>query len=47
VPDWYRAMVPLIGGNPTPEWDIEGHLTFMIENGEYRLSDPLSITAAS
>jgi len=29
VPDWYRALVPLTAGFPTPEWNLEGHLEFM------------------
>ncbi|KAK5012160.1 hypothetical protein LTR60_004527 [Cryomyces antarcticus] len=33
VPDWYRALVPVTGGNPTPEWDVQSHLQFMADNG--------------
>ncbi|MCJ1224879.1 hypothetical protein MMC12_001526 [Toensbergia leucococca] len=33
VPDWYRAIVPTTGGNPTPEWDLESHLSFMATYG--------------
>ncbi|RMZ71971.1 2-amino-3-carboxymuconate-6-semialdehyde decarboxylase [Pyrenophora seminiperda CCB06] len=29
VPDWYRAIVPTTGGNPTPSWNITSHLSFM------------------
>ncbi|KAF5849414.1 hypothetical protein GGP41_006398 [Bipolaris sorokiniana] len=29
VPDWYRAIVPRTGGNPTPSWNVTGHLDFM------------------
>ncbi|TKA65430.1 hypothetical protein B0A49_08826 [Cryomyces minteri] len=32
VPDWYRALVPVTGGNPTPEWDVQSHLQFMADN---------------
>jgi predicted TIM-barrel fold metal-dependent hydrolase len=33
VPDWYRAIVPTTGGNPTPSWNITGHLAFMASQG--------------
>ena len=33
IPDWYRALVPLSGGSPTPAWDIKSHLQFMQSNG--------------
>lgn len=33
VPDWYRSIVPLTGGNPTPQWNISGHLSFMSAQG--------------
>ncbi|KAI2485869.1 amidohydrolase 2 [Pyrenophora tritici-repentis] len=33
VPDWYRAIVPRIGGNPTPSWNVTGHLDFMASQG--------------
>ena len=29
VPDWYRAIVPRTGGNPTPSWNVTAHLDFM------------------
>jgi predicted TIM-barrel fold metal-dependent hydrolase len=33
VPDWYRAIVPKTGGNPTPSWNISSHLDFMTSQG--------------
>ncbi|KAG8926126.1 hypothetical protein FRC03_008487 [Tulasnella sp. 419] len=33
IPDWYRALVPTTGGNPTPAWDVASHLQFMSTNG--------------
>ncbi|OCL12620.1 hypothetical protein AOQ84DRAFT_385993 [Glonium stellatum] len=32
VPDWYRALVPQTGGQPTPAWDVQTHLDFMFNN---------------
>ena len=29
VPDWYRTLVPVTGGSPTPGWDVGTHLAFM------------------
>ncbi|KAH5589132.1 hypothetical protein HBI45_222700 [Parastagonospora nodorum] len=33
VPEWYRAIVPKTGGNPTPSWNLTGHLDFMASQG--------------
>ncbi|KAI4905968.1 hypothetical protein J4E90_011043 [Alternaria incomplexa] len=33
VPDWYRAIAPTAGGNPTPFWNVRGHLNFMASQG--------------
>ncbi|KAI4608545.1 hypothetical protein J4E83_008981 [Alternaria metachromatica] len=33
VPDWYRAIAPTAGGNPTPFWNVSGHLNFMASQG--------------
>lgn len=33
VPDWYREIVPRTGQNPTPAWNITGHLAFMASQG--------------
>jgi predicted TIM-barrel fold metal-dependent hydrolase len=33
VPDWYRAMVPTTGGNPTPAWDVDSYISFMNTQG--------------
>ncbi|KAF8646953.1 hypothetical protein AX16_007044 [Volvariella volvacea WC 439] len=33
VPSWYRDLVPTTGGNPTPVWDLAGHLSFMQTQG--------------
>lgn len=33
VPDWYRTIVPTTGGNPTPSWNLTGHLDFMAGQG--------------
>jgi predicted TIM-barrel fold metal-dependent hydrolase len=33
VPDWYRAIVPTTGGNPTPSWNLTSHLEFMASQG--------------
>jgi predicted TIM-barrel fold metal-dependent hydrolase len=33
VPDWYRSIVPKTGGNPTPSWNVSGHLSFMESEG--------------
>lgn len=33
VPDWYRMIVPKTGGNPTPAWNVTGHLDFMSSQG--------------
>lgn len=32
IPDWYRALVPLSGGFPTPPWTLASHLQFMATN---------------
>ncbi|MCJ1274212.1 hypothetical protein MMC21_002007, partial [Puttea exsequens] len=32
VPDWYHALVPLSGMNPTPNWTVKAHLEFMAAN---------------
>ncbi|KAE9387521.1 hypothetical protein BT96DRAFT_960367 [Gymnopus androsaceus JB14] len=29
VPDWYRSLVPLTGGNPTPQWNLTSTFSFM------------------
>ncbi|KAE9391956.1 hypothetical protein BT96DRAFT_1058976 [Gymnopus androsaceus JB14] len=29
VPAWYQSLVPLTGGNPTPEWNLTSALSFM------------------
>ncbi|KAF9078519.1 hypothetical protein BDP27DRAFT_1281174 [Rhodocollybia butyracea] len=29
VPDWYRSLVPVTGGNPTPQWNISSTFSFM------------------
>lgn len=29
VPDWYRLLVPVTGGNPTPTWDMTSYMSFM------------------
>jgi predicted TIM-barrel fold metal-dependent hydrolase len=36
VPDWYRAIVPKTGGNPTPQWNVSSHLSFMASQGVSR-----------
>ncbi|KAH6912814.1 hypothetical protein BKA70DRAFT_1265086 [Coprinopsis sp. MPI-PUGE-AT-0042] len=36
VPAWYKSMVPTTGGNPTPDWTLEGHLEFMNTQGIQR-----------
>ncbi|KAJ7581331.1 hypothetical protein C8J56DRAFT_1015958 [Mycena floridula] len=33
VPDWYKKIVPLTGGNPTPSWNISSYLSFMASEG--------------
>ncbi|KAG6833103.1 hypothetical protein H0H87_011514, partial [Tephrocybe sp. NHM501043] len=33
VPAWYKALVPVTGGNPTPDWDIDTYLSFMASEG--------------
>ncbi|KAL6708135.1 hypothetical protein ACN47E_003319 [Coniothyrium glycines] len=33
VPDWYRTIAPITGGNPTPSWNISSHLAFMASQG--------------
>jgi len=33
VPDWYRALVPVTGGNPTPSWNVNTALSFMASEG--------------
>ncbi|KAK5688605.1 hypothetical protein LTS10_000583 [Elasticomyces elasticus] len=32
VPPWYRAIVPTTGQSPTPDWTLETHLSFMVNN---------------
>ncbi|ORY10281.1 hypothetical protein BCR34DRAFT_567201 [Clohesyomyces aquaticus] len=29
VPSWYRALVPLTGDSPTPNWTVESHFALM------------------
>ncbi|EDR03315.1 uncharacterized protein LACBIDRAFT_295281 [Laccaria bicolor S238N-H82] len=33
VPDWYQALVPITGQNPTPSWDLATYLSFMASEG--------------
>ncbi|KAF8152564.1 hypothetical protein B0H34DRAFT_800966 [Crassisporium funariophilum] len=33
VPDWYRAIVPFTGQNPTPQWNLSSHLSFAASLG--------------
>ncbi|KAF8884824.1 hypothetical protein BD779DRAFT_1612068 [Infundibulicybe gibba] len=33
VPSWYKSLVPITGGNPTPNWTLDGHLAFMEAQG--------------
>jgi predicted TIM-barrel fold metal-dependent hydrolase len=33
VPDWYRTLVPTTGGNPTPQWTLQGHFDHMTARG--------------
>ncbi|KAF5371793.1 hypothetical protein D9758_003524 [Tetrapyrgos nigripes] len=33
VPDWYRAIQPTTGGNPTPSWDLTNWLSFLDTEG--------------
>ncbi|KAG6915741.1 hypothetical protein DXG01_010038 [Tephrocybe rancida] len=33
VPSWYKTLVPVTGGNPTPTWDLDTHLSFMASEG--------------
>ncbi|KAF9462714.1 hypothetical protein BDZ94DRAFT_703929 [Collybia nuda] len=33
VPSWYKSLVPITGGNPTPDWDISSYLAFMQTQG--------------
>ncbi|TFK36383.1 hypothetical protein BDQ12DRAFT_686809 [Crucibulum laeve] len=33
VPSWYKLLVPTTGGNPTPDWTLAGHLSFMEQQG--------------
>ncbi|KAK4893012.1 hypothetical protein LTR27_008549 [Elasticomyces elasticus] len=32
IPPWYRAIVPTTGQSPTPNWTLETHLSFMVNN---------------
>ncbi|KAG6888368.1 hypothetical protein C0992_008670 [Termitomyces sp. T32_za158] len=33
VPSWYKKLVPVTGGNPTPNWDMDTYLAFMSSEG--------------
>jgi len=33
VPDWYRQLVPLTGGNPTPSWNLTAQEAHMASLG--------------
>ncbi|KAF5336606.1 hypothetical protein D9611_006457 [Ephemerocybe angulata] len=33
VPSWFKQLVPVTGGNPTPDWTLEGHIAFMDQQG--------------
>ncbi|KAL1801119.1 hypothetical protein ACET3X_001461 [Alternaria dauci] len=33
VPDWFRTIAPMAGGNPTPPWNVTAHLNFMASQG--------------
>jgi len=33
VPSWYKALVPVTGGNPTPDWSLSSQLSFMTSQG--------------
>ncbi|KAF9561151.1 hypothetical protein CPC08DRAFT_664696 [Agrocybe pediades] len=33
VPSWYKLLVPTTGGNPTPDWTFNSHLSFMETQG--------------
>jgi 6-methylsalicylate decarboxylase len=33
VPSWFKALVPITGGNPTPDWDLDSYLDFMAAQG--------------
>jgi predicted TIM-barrel fold metal-dependent hydrolase len=33
VPSWYKTLVPVTGGNPTPDWDLSSQLSFMASKG--------------
>ncbi|KAF5362828.1 hypothetical protein D9757_012176 [Collybiopsis confluens] len=47
VPDWYRAIQPITGGSPTPQWDLESWLAFMDSEGIGRAIFSFSCPAAN
>ena len=47
VPDWYRNLVPVTGGNPTPTWDINSQLSFMLSENITRAIISFSAPAAN
>ena len=32
VPDWYRELAPSAAGRGTPNWNVQSHLQFMVDN---------------
>jgi predicted TIM-barrel fold metal-dependent hydrolase len=44
VPDWYRTLVPVTGGNPTPTWNLTSYMSFMdseqIDRAVFSFSTP-------
>ncbi|KXN86696.1 2-amino-3-carboxymuconate-6-semialdehyde decarboxylase [Leucoagaricus sp. SymC.cos] len=47
VPDWYRALVPVTGQNPTPSWDLSSHISFLSSESIDRAIIAFSAPAAN